>query len=457
MLGDRFVDRRRLAEILQSQGNLNTGDTFGGLAHVLQQYLVGRETGRERQEQQAAMDAFTQGASAKPWVNPDTGETMGQAGGLLGAQYALSQLQGNPTAARLSSQLMMQQLDRDEERRQWEDRFNTQNQAQMDRFRMEQEAADRRFQQQLAVQREIAQMRMAAPSEAPSTVREWEYFNSLSPEDQQRFLAMKRAQQNLNLGDRFVTTDQLNPGGVIGEYGVGLSPERKIQDGRVITMPGVPGGQLQQGPGTPAVQGGQMPGYMPGGYPDQTAQAPGVMVQELPQTRAEREQAALRQSLEETNIGATSDSIMRALDMVQNSRIPMTGIAGWASSTVPGTPAHDLSEMLDGIKASIGFERLQQMREASPTGSALGNVTEFENRLLQRVYGSLEQSLSRAQLEENLKRVYNVLNDIVHGPGNGPQRFHITTPDVPRGGAQQPTQQAPQMPAQGGWSIQRVD
>ena len=167
MLGDRFVDRRRLAELLQSQGNLNTGDTFGGLAHVLQQYLIGRETGREMQEQQAAMEALTQGASAKPWVNPDTGETMGEAGGLAGAQYALSQLQGNPTAGRLSSQLMMQQLDRDEENRQWENRFNTQNQAQMERFRMEQEASERRFQQQLAAQRELAQMRQSQGPSAP--------------------------------------------------------------------------------------------------------------------------------------------------------------------------------------------------------------------------------------------------------------------------------------------------
>ena len=167
MLGDRFVDRRRLAELLQSQGNMNTGDTFGGLAHVLQQYLIGRETGREMQDQQVAMEALTQGASAKPWVNPDTGETMGEAGGLAGAQYALSQLQGNPTAGRLSSQLMMQQIGQDAENRQWENRFNTQNQAQMERFRMEQEASERRFQQQLAAQRELAQMRQSQGPSAP--------------------------------------------------------------------------------------------------------------------------------------------------------------------------------------------------------------------------------------------------------------------------------------------------
>lgn len=44
-------------------------------------------------------------------------------------------------------------------------------------------------------------------AEAPSTVREWEYFNKLSPEDQQRFLTMKRAEKYLDTGTGFVRPD----------------------------------------------------------------------------------------------------------------------------------------------------------------------------------------------------------------------------------------------------------
>ena len=36
--------------------------------------------------------------------------------------------------------------------------------------------------------------------QAPSNVQEWQYFNSLSPEDQQRFLAMKRSGQMFDVG-----------------------------------------------------------------------------------------------------------------------------------------------------------------------------------------------------------------------------------------------------------------
>ncbi len=47
--------------------------------------------------------------------------------------------------------------------------------------------------------------------ELPSNVREWEYFNRMGPEDQQRYLAMKRAEKWLDTGTQFVKPSQLNP------------------------------------------------------------------------------------------------------------------------------------------------------------------------------------------------------------------------------------------------------
>lgn len=79
-----------------------------------------------------------------------------------------------------------------------------------------------------------------------------------------------------------------------------------------------------------------------------------------------------------------------------------TGFIGSATAGIPGTPAHDLANTLNTIKSNIGFDRLQEMRDASPTGGALGQVSEMENRLLQSTWGSVEQSQSKKQLEENL-------------------------------------------------------
>ena len=92
-----------------------------------------------------------------------------------------------------------------------------------------------------------------------------------------------------------------------------------------------------------------------------------------------------------------------------------TGFAGAIVSAVPGTRAHDLKRNLDGVKANVGFDKLQSMRENSPTGGALGQVSENENRLLQSVFGSVEQSQSEEQLTRNLKRLQVLFDAVVHG------------------------------------------
>ena len=85
-----------------------------------------------------------------------------------------------------------------------------------------------------------------------------------------------------------------------------------------------------------------------------------------------------------------------------------TGFSGAITSNIPGTKAYDLSQTLATVKANLGFDKLQAMRDASPTGGALGQVSEMENRLLQSVWGSVEQSQSPAQLKKNLQDIKNL-------------------------------------------------
>lgn len=89
-----------------------------------------------------------------------------------------------------------------------------------------------------------------------------------------------------------------------------------------------------------------------------------------------------------------------------------TGWVGKVGTYVPGTPAYDLARTLDTIKANIGFDKLAEMRANSPTGGALGAVTEFENKLLQSVLGSLEQSQSPEQLRYNLQRLKDTIGQM---------------------------------------------
>lgn len=91
---------------------------------------------------------------------------------------------------------------------------------------------------------------------------------------------------------------------------------------------------------------------------------------------------------------------------------PFTAGAGSWMSSIPGTPQKNLRETLATIQANIGFDKLQNMRENSPTGGALGQVSDFENKLLQAVQGSLAQDQSPAQLRENLQTVKTLLQQL---------------------------------------------
>ena len=87
--------------------------------------------------------------------------------------------------------------------------------------------------------------------------------------------------------------------------------------------------------------------------------------------------------------------------------------------SVGGTSAHDLDKRIDSLRAMIGFNALNEMRANSPTGGALGNVTERELGLLQSTVASLELSQSKEQFLENLALVEDQFNEVIHGPQAG--------------------------------------
>lgn len=117
-------------------------------------------------------------------------------------------------------------------------------------------------------------------------------------------------------------------------------------------------------------------------------------------------------------ISETMDSIDRAIAQVPG--FGTTGLAGKISGAVPGTPAYNLRQTMASVKANLGFDRLQAMREASPTGGALGQVAVQELEFLQAAVASLDQGQDDAQLLANLKKVrthYQRWSDAVQKAG----------------------------------------
>jgi hypothetical protein len=108
--------------------------------------------------------------------------------------------------------------------------------------------------------------------------------------------------------------------------------------------------------------------------------------------------------------GVVINKINTVLPMISNMT---TGLIGKASSKIPNTPAYNLEREIDTIKANVGFSALQAMRNASPTGGALGQVSEQENRLLQATLGSLDIGQSPDQLKQNLQNIMTHFNNLI--------------------------------------------
>lgn len=139
------------------------------------------------------------------------------------------------------------------------------------------------------------------------------------------------------------------------------------------------------------------------------APIPGTPAWNELQTAGKQDQMRQEQTTRAGSI--VMQDINRALE--QSNGWGTTGFLGGLSDGVGGTPAHDLQATLQTIKGNIGFDRLQQMRDASPTGGALGQVSEQEMATLQAVLGNLDQSQSREQLQRNLKRLQEVYAGIM--------------------------------------------
>lgn len=107
-----------------------------------------------------------------------------------------------------------------------------------------------------------------------------------------------------------------------------------------------------------------------------------------------------------SNTAGIIDNVMTTLDTaVKQTGTFTAGAFGTPLSFLPGTAAKDLASNLETIKANLGFDRLQQMRDASPTGGALGQVAIQELVALQSTVASLDNQQSPSQLKKNLNKV----------------------------------------------------
>jgi hypothetical protein len=132
---------------------------------------------------------------------------------------------------------------------------------------------------------------------------------------------------------------------------------------------------------------------------EETRSTKQMALDEKRQERLEKQE----QSANAAIMGA--DRIIKEVGEARDKVSGFTAGLGSYLSVLPLTEAKDLSKRLTTIKANLGFDRLQQMRDASPTGGALGQVAVQELIALQSTIASLDQDQSPAQLKQALDKI----------------------------------------------------
>lgn len=164
-------------------------------------------------------------------------------------------------------------------------------------------------------------------------------------------------------------------------------------------------------------------------YYGQAAQSPYGQVfkigGEVPMTSAEMKERKSIEKQERVEKSAI-DSATRITSQIEDAKrmvgegnfgfLPVTGMGSFLNM-IPGTTGKDLESTISTIESAIARETLQEMRNNSPTGGAMGNVSDKDIELLKSSIASLKTSQSKEQFLRNLQIVENHFNKVVHGGG----------------------------------------
>ena len=89
-----------------------------------------------------------------------------------------------------------------------------------------------------------------------------------------------------------------------------------------------------------------------------------------------------------------------------------SGIIGSKLSSIY-QPSADMASNLDTLRADATFSKLQSIRENSPTGGAVGNMSDNEGRLMGAAQAALNQEQSPEQLKTNVKRYLDIRKGVI--------------------------------------------
>ncbi len=211
----------------------------------------------------------------------------------------------------------------------------------------------------------------------PATVREWQFFNSLSPEDQRRYLALKRAQTSLDLGDQRVIVDPANPAGPpLAAYPRGLPPQRVVEGGTETVLPAVPGAETRPAEGV-------------------TSGETEPRARDLPLTAQERAQSA--------QAANTASRTLRVIDGILNhpALSAATGPLAWTQS-LPGTPMYDFGTRVAQLQGQAFLQAFESLKGG-------GQITQIEGQKATEAIARLQSGMNPTDMRAAVSELREIV------------------------------------------------
>lgn len=187
---------------------------------------------------------------------------------------------------------------------------------------------------------------------------------------------------------------------------------------------------ITQGVKPPANVGAPPAGYQivydASGNPTSMAPIPGSPA--AMEAEAQKKVLANQQSGKSTSSDVITNAARLARETLQAPGLPATGMIGGALSGLPETNAAELRRQVGVLTSNATVENLNAMRAASPTGGALGSVTEKEGAMLAAKSGALDPN--SPNFARDLEDYERTLLRVVHGQTKGDEIFNQTRKPV---------------------------
>jgi hypothetical protein len=132
----------------------------------------------------------------------------------------------------------------------------------------------------------------------------------------------------------------------------------------------------------------------------------------IPKGEIKQQVKALKEPLGEI------DTMLRTINQIRSIYKGISpgvgGLANWLSY-IPGTDASDVEKLIKALQGNIAFKKLADMKASSPTGGALGAISERELSLLESNLGSIDPSLSFFLFKQNIDEIENIVSRAKEG------------------------------------------